>query len=132
MEGDGQTIRRILHAARLVYTTLGPGFIESIYTRALVAQLMEDGFQVDREKSVKIWYGSRLVGKHRLDLLVDGSVIIELKAVRSLIPVHTAQTTSYLRATSFEFGLLLNFGSTELQWELVGKNEHGSSTPNAM
>jgi GxxExxY protein len=132
MEGEGQTVHRILDASRLVHTTLGPGFIESIYTRALVAQLMEDGFQVDREKSVKIWYGSRLVGKHRIDLLVDGSVIIELKVVRSLIPLHTAQMTSYLQATSFEFGLLLNFGSTELQWELVRRNEHGSSTPNAM
>src|ERR1051326_2919506 len=111
MEADSQKIHRILQAASLVHTTLGPGFIESIYTRALVAQLMEDGFQVDREKSVKMWYGSRVVGQHRLDLLVDGSVIIELKAVRSLVPVHTAQMTSYLQATSFEFGLLLNFGS---------------------
>jgi GxxExxY protein len=132
MEADGQTIHRILQAALLVHTTLGPGFIENIYTRALVAQLREDGFQVDREKSVKIWYGSHLVGKHRLDLLVDGSVIIELKAVRSLIPVHTAQMTSYLQATSFEFGLLVNFGSIDLQWELVHRNGHGSSTPNAM
>jgi GxxExxY protein len=119
METDSQTIYRILHAAPLVHTTLGPGSIEIIYTRALVAQLMEDGFQVDREKSVKICYGARLVGKHRLDLLVDGSVIIGLKAVRSLIPVHTAQMTSYLQTTSFDFGLLLNFGSTELQWELI-------------
>src|SRR5215831_15196363 len=108
MQADSQTIHRILNAARLVHTTLGTGFVESIYTRALVAQLIDDGFQVDREKSVKIWYGSRVVGKHRLDLLINGSVIIEMKAVRCLIPVHTAQMTSYLQATCFDFGLHLN------------------------
>jgi GxxExxY protein len=54
MEADTGTLHRVLHAARLVHTTLGPGFIESIYTRALVGQLIDDGFQVDREKSIKI------------------------------------------------------------------------------
>jgi GxxExxY protein len=88
MQPDDQVVFRILRAARKVHATLGPGFIESIYSRALVAELKEDGFQIDREKTIRIWYGLRLVGKHRLDLLVNNAVIIELKANRSIIPVH--------------------------------------------
>ncbi len=82
-------------------------------------QLKSDGLRIDREKLIKIWYGSSVVGKHRLDLVVDGSVIIELKANRGIIPVHVAQMRSYLHASNYAFGLLLNFGTTELQWELV-------------
>lgn len=122
MGAGDQVIYRILKAARVVHTTLGPGFIEKIYTRALIAELTDDGFQVEREKTIKIWYGPRLVGKHRLDLLVDGAVIIELKANHGLIPVHVAQMKSYLHATAFPFGLLLNFGATELQWERINNN----------
>ena len=119
MDSDDRLVYRILEAARLVHATLGPGFIESIYGRALTAELTNRGLQVDREKAIKIWYGPRLVGKHRLDLLVDRSVIIELKANRCIIPVHIAQMNSYLHASKYPFGLILNFGSTELQWELI-------------
>jgi GxxExxY protein len=119
MDSENQTVFRILEAARKVHSILGTGFIESIYTRALIAELTDAGFQVDREKTIRIWYGLRLVGKQRLDLVVDSSVIIELKANRGLIPVNTAQMNSYLHATGLPFGLLLNFGTTELQWELI-------------
>ena len=119
MDSEDQTLFRILEAARKVHATLRTGFIESIYTRSLIAELTDTGFQVDREKTIKIWYGLRLVGKQRLDLVVDSSVIIELKANRGLIPVNTAQMNSYLHATAFPFGLLLNFGTSELQRELI-------------
>jgi GxxExxY protein len=119
VDSDDGLLCDILQAARNVHGTLGPGFIESIYGRALTLELKKRGFQVDREKSIKIWYGPSLVGKHRLDLVVDGSVIIELKATRAIIPVHIAQMHSYLHASTFRFGLLLNFGTTELQWETV-------------
>jgi GxxExxY protein len=119
LETDDRLVYRILDAARVVHNALGPGFIEGIYGRALTMELKENGFRVDREKAIKIWYGAQLIGKHRLDLVVDESVIIELKASRSLIPVHVAQMRSYLRASNYSFGLLLNFGTTELQWEVV-------------
>ena len=125
MEVGDQVVYRILKAARLVHTALGPGFVEKIYARALIAELMDDGFQVEREKTIKIWYGPRLVGKHRLDLVVDNTVIIELKANHAIIPLHTAQMKSYLHATAFPSGLLLNFGTTELQWELI-RSEAGT------
>jgi GxxExxY protein len=113
---------RILEAARVVHTTLGPGFVESIYGRALGAELKASGFQVDRERAIKIWYGPFIVGKHRLDLVVDESVIIELKANRWIIPVHIAQVRSYLHASAYSFGLILNFGLTELQWERIERD----------
>lgn len=119
MDAGDQVVYRILTAARQVHTTLGPGFIEKIYARALIAELMDNGFRVERERTIKIWYGPRLVGKHRIDLLIDGAVIIELKANHGIIPLHVAQMKSYLHATAFPFGLLLNFGTTELQWELI-------------
>ena len=119
MDPDDRIVYRILDAARLVHSALGPGFIESIYGRALFAELTSNGFHVDREKAIKIWYGPRPVGKHRLDLLIDDRVIIEVKANRGIIPVHIAQVNSYLHASTYPFGLILNFGTTELQWEFI-------------
>ena len=119
MDPDDRLIYRILEAARLVHDTLGAGFIEGVYGRALTVELKNRDFRVDREKTIKIWYGPSLVGKHRLDLVVDESVIIELKANRGIIPVHVAQMRSYLHASSYPLGLLLNFGTTELEWEIV-------------
>jgi GxxExxY protein len=109
----------ILESARLVHGTLGPGFVESIYGRGLMVELKGKGFQVERERVIKIWYAACCVGKHRLDLIVNQTAIIELKANRSIIPVHVAQVLSYLYATDYPFGLVLNFGTIELQWEIV-------------
>jgi GxxExxY protein len=89
---------------------------------ALGAELKASGFQVDRERAIKIWYGPFIVGKHRLDLVVDESVVIELKANRWIIPVHIAQVRSYLHASAYSFGLILNFGLTELQWERIERD----------
>ena len=119
MDDQDRLVYRILEAARAVHNALGPGFVESIYGRALAAELKQCEFEVDRERAIKIWYGLCLVGKHRLDLVVDNSVIIELKASRAIIPVHVAQMNSYIHASNYPLGLLLNFGTTELQWEVI-------------
>jgi GxxExxY protein len=115
-------VYRILEAARTVHRVLGPGFVEGIYGRALGAELKTAGLQVHREKVIKVWYGPWVVGKHRLDLVVDDEVIIELKANRGIIPVHVAQSRSYLSASDYPFGLILNFGLTELQWERIQRD----------
>ncbi len=112
-------IQRLLQAARKVHAALGPGFLENVYGRAFLWELKECGFDVEREKLIKIWYGSQLVGKHRLDLVVDQTVILELKANRGIVPVHLAQMRSYLQATGFAFGVILNFGLAELQWKVI-------------
>jgi GxxExxY protein len=116
---EDQLLFRIVEAARQVHIVLGPGFVESVYGRALRIELRKSGFKVHREKSIRVWYGDSLVGRHRLDLVVDELVILELKASRSIIPVNVAQVNSYLHASNYRFGLLLNFGTTELQWEVV-------------
>ena len=103
----------------MVHQTLGPGFLESIYCKALVSELKNRGFPIEREKQIKIWYGSQLVGKHRLDLVVEGKIILELKANRGIVGVHLAQLRSYLQASGHPFGLILNFGMPQLEWELV-------------
>jgi GxxExxY protein len=114
---------RIIEAARLVHQTLGPGFLESIYGKALVSELKSRGFTVEREKQIKIWYGTQLIGKHRLDLVVDGDFILELKANRGIVGAHVAQLRSYLHASGHPFGLILNFGMPELQWELIHREK---------
>ena len=119
MDAEDRLVYRILEAARMVHSTLGPGFTEGIYARALTAELKNNAFRIDREKVIRIWYGPYLVGKQRLDLIGDDAVVIELKATRSIIPVNLAQMNSYLHASSYRFGLLLNFGTIELQWEIV-------------
>jgi GxxExxY protein len=112
-------VREIVDAASRVHEALGPGFLESIYSRALLSELRSRGFAIQRERQIKIWYGDQLVGRHNLDLVVAATAIIELKSNQGLLPVHVAQLRSYLHATDYPFGLLLNFGSTKLQWEVL-------------
>lgn len=118
----------IVAAARQVHQTLGPGFLESIYSKALVAELRNRGIPIEREKQIKVWYGTQLVGTHRLDLVVDSSVIVELKANRGIVGAHLAQMRSYLHATGLAYGLLLNFGMPELAWELIQSPSPKSGT----
>jgi GxxExxY protein len=112
-------LRDIVEAATRVHEVLGPGFLETIYGRALLAELRCRGLSTERERQIKIWYGLQVVGRHSLDLVVEGTAVVELKANHGLIPVHVAQLRSYLQATDYSFGLLLNFGAAELQWEVL-------------
>jgi GxxExxY protein len=116
-------VREIVDAATRVHKTLGPGFLESIYCRALLSELRGRGLLIERERQIKIWYGSQVVGKHSLDLVVENAAIVELKANHGLLSVHAAQLRSYLQATDYAFGLLLNFGTTTLQWEAHHRQE---------
>jgi GxxExxY protein len=119
MEENDNPAYRIVEAARQVHRTLGPGFLENIYGRALILELRSRGLSFEREKQIKIWYGVQLVGKHRLDLVVDASVVVELKANRGIVAAHQAQMRSYLQATGHPYGLIINFGMPELEWELI-------------
>ena len=114
-----QLIRHTLNAAQAVHSGLGCGFIEVIYGRALATELRKHDLRIEREKLIKIWYESQIVGKHFLDLVVDEKVIVELKATKSIIPIHLAQLNSYLHATGYPCGLILNFGRTDLRWEML-------------
>jgi GxxExxY protein len=93
-----------------VYNELGHGFLESTYAEALTVALEEIGLGAAREVPVPVWFRGRKVGQYYADLIVDGVVLLELKAARTLESAHEAQLLHYLRATDIEVGLLLNFG----------------------
>jgi GxxExxY protein len=100
----------IIAAAIEVHRTLGPGMLESAYDACLSFELADRGFHVDRQRSMPLVYrGRRLDVGYRLDLLVEDSVIVEVKAVERIEPVHFGQLTSYLRLTGCKVGLLINF-----------------------
>ena len=109
----------IIAAAIEVHRRLGPGFIESVYENALVIELKKRCLRVDQQKEIVITYDGFEVGKHRLDLLVENTIIVELKAVRNLEDIYFAIVKSYLRATGKEHGLLLNFSKTTLEVKRV-------------
>ena len=106
-----------------VYNELGFGFLESVYENALAIALAEAGLSVEQQAPIPVSFRSRKVGDFRCDLLVEQSVILELKAVREIAPEHVAQVLNYLRATQVEVALILNFGEKATFKRLVFDNE---------
>lgn len=102
--------RSIIGAFYEVYNTLDFGFLEHLYVLALTRELTSRGHRVELEKSVHVRYKSELLATHRLDMVVDESVIVEVKSTRVLSPVAKRQLLSYLRSTDHYVGLLLHFG----------------------
>jgi GxxExxY protein len=102
--------RRIIEAFYEVYNELGFGFLETVYQNAFYFELKSRGFKVEPQKSINVYYKTQLVGRYKADLLVDGLIVLELKAVRCLLEEHGLQLLNYLKATDKEVGLLLNFG----------------------
>lgn len=102
-----------------VHRTLGPGFLETIYRRALLPELRRSGLNVESEKEIAVFYEGEQVGTHRLDLLVENTVILELKAVSEFAAAHYEQVRSYLRATGAAVGLLVNFGRERSEFRRV-------------
>ncbi|HBZ87259.1 MAG: hypothetical protein A2509_11420 [Candidatus Edwardsbacteria bacterium RIFOXYD12_FULL_50_11] len=98
-----------------VHKKLGPGSLESIYHNALFLELKKQGLKTESRKEVEICYDGEIIGVHRLDVVVENAVIIELKAVTTFDSCHKAQLLSYLKATRIKVGLLLNFAQTVLQ-----------------
>jgi GxxExxY protein len=111
--------RAVIEAAMRVHRTLGPGFLEKLYEEAMAVELAERGVHFDRQLSVPVLYRGREIGLHRLDLLVEGAVVVQLKAVQTLLPIHRSIVLSYLRATSLRVGLLLNFRDASLRPERI-------------
>jgi len=94
-----------------VYNELGYGFLESVYEESLVIALGEEGLCVERQLAIPVWFRGREVGRFRGDVVVEGSILLELKSTRILESAHEAQLLHYLKSTEIEVGLLLNFGS---------------------
>jgi GxxExxY protein len=100
---------RIIQCIIAVHNELGPGYSEKIYRRAMMIELTKQNLQFEIEKHIPIYYAGRVVGRHRLDILVDNQVIMELKTVEALNKKHYAQVRSYLKATGLTSALLVNF-----------------------
>jgi GxxExxY protein len=107
---------KVIGCAIKVHETLGPGLLESIYCACLAIELMDQGLHLECERPIVVTYrGKRVVGTLKLDIVVEGSVVIEVKAVERLHPVHQAQLITYLKLANLPAGLLMNFNDTTLK-----------------
>ena len=93
-----------------VYNALGYGFLEKVYENALLIELTKRGINAVAQRPIKVYYNEAIVGEYFADILVEETLLIEIKAAKSLAPEHHAQLLNYLKATEIEVGLLLNFG----------------------
>ena len=108
---------RIIGLATKVHRTLGPGFLEGVYENALCLELQREGLVFERQKALRVLYEGVVVGDFVSDLVIEGELLVELKAVTMLVPVHEVQLVNYLTATGVENGLLLNFGAASLEFK---------------
>ena len=107
---------KIIGCAMKVHRTLGNGFQEVIYQRALAIEMSKQGLQFERELEMPIFYEEEQIGTRRVDFFVENKIMVELKALTHLENVHLAQAINYLEAYQIEIGLLINFGATSLQF----------------
>ena len=101
---------KIIRAFYTVYNTLGYGFLEKVYENAMAIELQKSGLKTEPQKCVTVFYESKMVGEYFADLLIADSVIVELKAAKTVAEEHEAQLINCLKATGMQVGLLLNFG----------------------
>ncbi|MBT3301647.1 MAG: GxxExxY protein [Bacteroidetes bacterium] len=118
---DSDLTGKIIGCAMEVHKTLGNGFQEVIYQRALVIEMAEQGLEFEREFEMDINYKGEHIGTRRVDFFVEGKIMVELKAVIQLEDVHLAQAINYLEAYGMSIGLLINFSSRSLQFKRVMK-----------
>lgn len=102
---------------------LGYGFLEKVYQNAMYLELKSQGFKVEAQKQIKVYYKSQMVGEYFADIIVDDSITLELKACECLMDEHQAQLLNYLKATKVEIGMLLNFGTEPEFKRLIYTND---------
>jgi len=108
---------QVIGLAMKVHRTLGPGFLESVYQKALLYELAKAGLKVESDKPIQVRYEGIIVGDFKADLIVNDELIVELKAVSGLIVEHEVQLVNYLTATGKDLGLLVNFGGRSLEFK---------------
>ena len=114
---EGELTGAIIGGAMRVHSVLGPGFLESVYENALAHELRKMGLRVECQRPIHVTYDGVMVGDFIADMLVEGRVLVENKALLALKPAHEVQTVNYLTATGIEIGLLLNFGTAKLEYK---------------
>jgi GxxExxY protein len=118
--GQRELSSRVIEAAIAVHKSLGPGFLESVYENALCIELRNAGIVFEQQKVVDVFYQGEVVGQHRLDLLVEGTFLVELKAVTALEDIFFAVARAQMRAAEINDGIILNFASMPLTIKRVG------------
>jgi GxxExxY protein len=118
---------RVIGAFYKVYNTLGYGFSEKVYENALALELRKLGLRVESQQPITVYYDHEVIGQFFADIVVNETIILELKAVHELVAEHEAQLLNYLKATLIEVGLLLNFGPTpEVKRKVYDNQRKGS------
>jgi GxxExxY protein len=120
---DSEITRKIIGCAMTIHSTLGNGFQELIYQKALELEFFAFGIIHSREHEMPIFYRGKQIGIRRVDFLVEGKISVELKTVIKLEPVHLAQAKNYLEAYNLETGLLINFGSKSLEFRRLNNQK---------
>ena len=108
-------VENIIERAKIVRSHFVPGYEENVYKNALYIELTDAGLSVATEVPFTVSYKGHIVGSYKADMIVDGKVIVELKATNSLVPINEAQLVNYLTATGIDDGILINFGSERIQ-----------------
>ena len=111
MEQEDLT-HKIIGCAYKVYNSLGFGFLETIYHKAMLIELARAGLKAESEKRLTVHYGGQVIGEFSADIFVENEIIVELKSVEHMVKAHEVQVVNYLTASKKEIGLLINFGST--------------------
>lgn len=125
---DDALTERIIGGALRVHKQFGPGLLEGLYQRALAIELTNAGLSVQRERMIQVSYLGQPLGEQRLDLVIDGKVVVELKALETLAQVHRAQLLTYLRISGLPIGLLINHGTEHLQVKRLLNTHQGTSS----
>ena len=128
MEEESLT-ERIIGCAMKVHSTLGPGFLESVYQKALSHELQKATLMFECEKPITVRYDGVCVGDFIADFLVEGRVILELKANLTLVRANEVQLVNYLTATGIEIGLVINFGGERLEFKRKTRTYHPKPSP---
>ena len=109
--------RQIIGSAMEVHSTLGPGFLESVYEEAMAVELDLRNIKYERQTIIDVFYKNRKIKRFVCDYLIDGKVLVELKALKQLTVIEHAQTLNYLKSTGLKVGLLMNFGESSLKYK---------------
>jgi len=110
---------KIVGLAMEVHRELGYGFLEKVYENALMILFDEKGIKAEQQKSIKVSFKNKIVGEYIADIVIEGSIIIELKCVSKISPVHKAQLANYLKSTGLKLGIIINFNNEKIEFERV-------------
>jgi GxxExxY protein len=122
----------VIGCAYTVANALGNGFLEKVYENALTHELRKRGVQVEQQRAIPVYYDQVVVGEYLADLLVGDSIVVELKAVKSIEDIHKAQCINYLKATGLQICMLINFGRPKVQIRrLMNSHPHADSDSGA-